>query len=91
VNDGNETINVLACYATCKIIGVTTGANRRNKMPDISMCSKKDCPSFDKCYRAQATENKYRQAYGMFDNGGESCCDYYIPVAPKWTIPVSET
>ena len=51
-------------------------------MADISMCSKNDCPSFEKCYRAQATANEW-QAYGMFDNAGESCCDDYVPVSPS--------
>jgi len=51
-------------------------------MADISMCSKKDCPSFEHCYRAQAKANEYRQAYGMFDNSGESCCDDYVPASP---------
>ena len=53
-------------------------------MADITMCSKSDCPSFSQCYRAQATANEYRQAYGTFDNGSESCCNDYIPIAPNW-------
>lgn len=51
-------------------------------MADISMCEKKDCPSFNDCYRAQAIKNEYRQSYMNFDNGTDSCCDDYIPVKP---------
>jgi hypothetical protein len=45
-------------------------------MPDISMCTKKDCPSFDHCYRAQAKPNE-PQAYNSFDNGDKDKCDNY--------------
>ena len=55
-------------------------------MPDISMCTKKDCPSFGMCYRAQAEPNEPNQTYDDFDNAGESCCDDYIPVNPSWKI-----
>jgi len=53
-------------------------------MADILMREKSDCPSFNECYRAQAIPNEHRQAYGDFDNYGESCCDDYIPVGPTW-------
>ena len=53
-------------------------------MADISMCIKKDCPSFGECYRAQAKPNDAWQVWQEFDNCGESCCDDYIPLAPTW-------
>jgi hypothetical protein len=53
-------------------------------MPDISMCQKQDCPSFHKCYRAQAIPNPYRQAYMEFDNkGGTQCADYIPPIEER--------
>jgi hypothetical protein len=52
-------------------------------MSDISMCSKKDCPSFEHCYRAQAKVNEYRQAYMQFDNGDKQRCDDYVPLSPS--------
>jgi hypothetical protein len=54
-------------------------------MADISMCDKKDCPSFNECYRAQAVANEYWQAYAKFDNGTEQQCDDYIPMRPEWS------
>lgn len=45
-------------------------------MPDISMCSNKNCPLKDKCYRFTAKPNE-RQAYSDFP-GGEDC-EYYWP------------
>jgi len=32
-------------------------------MADISMCSGKDCPLKDSCYRYTAEPSEYRQAY----------------------------
>ena len=46
-------------------------------MPDISMCIKKDCPSFKHCYRAQAKPNDIWQVYQEFDNGDKDKCDNY--------------
>jgi len=46
-------------------------------MPDISMCIKKDCPSFDVCYRAQAKPNEPNQTYQEFDNDSKEKCDDY--------------
>jgi hypothetical protein len=48
-------------------------------MPDISMCSSKECPMFKQCYRAQATPGPYRQAYSYFYKEGKKC-DYFIPM-----------
>lgn len=52
-------------------------------MTMLAMCGKRDCPSYDSCYRAQAEADQH-QAYNDFDNNGESCCDYYIPIKPEW-------
>lgn len=49
-------------------------------MADIAMCLKSDCPSFATCYRAQAAENEYRQAYMDFNNKDKERCDDYIPI-----------
>lgn len=50
-------------------------------MPDITMCYGKDCPLKDKCYRATAAPNPYRQAYwcnSPVDKDGK--CEYYWPI-----------
>ena len=54
--------------------------SKENKMPDISMCDKKDCPSYTSCYRAQAEPNEYRQVYSDFDNEGAEYCMAYIEI-----------
>jgi hypothetical protein len=46
-------------------------------MADISMCVKQDCPSFDNCYRAQATASTF-QSFDRFDNRNEAKCDHFI-------------
>ena len=46
-------------------------------MADIAMCVKKDCPSFDKCYRAQAVKSMH-QNYMAFDNKDADKCDHFI-------------
>lgn len=35
-------------------------------MPDITMCSSKNCPLKDKCYRSTATASKY-QSWSNFE------------------------
>ena len=47
-------------------------------MADIAMCQKKDCPSFDNCYRAQARPSDLYQAYANFDNLGKAKCADFI-------------
>ena len=45
-------------------------------MADITMCSGKDCPLKEKCYRFKATANEFRQSYFCeipFDVEDESC------------------
>jgi hypothetical protein len=49
-------------------------------MADIAMCKNIICPSFKKCYRAQATPNPYRQGYMLFDYGDKDKCDEYRPL-----------
>lgn len=50
-------------------------------MPDISLCANKECPSYSKCYRAQAVPNEFRQAYGMFrPKEGKDSCRYFWPL-----------
>lgn len=48
-------------------------------MPDISMCIKKDCPSFEHCYRAQAKPND-PQIYNSFDNGEKDRCEFWLEI-----------
>jgi hypothetical protein len=54
-------------------------------MPDISMCIKKDCPSFYRCYRAQAKPNDIWQVYQEFDNGEKDKCEDFIKIAVEGT------
>lgn len=49
-------------------------------MPDISMCNDYSCPDFDRCYRAQAKPNPYRQSYFMESPRKMDGCDYFDPV-----------
>ena len=46
-------------------------------MPDICMCGSKQCPSFNRCYRAIAIPSPYNQTYSDFDPVG---CEYFIDV-----------
>lgn len=46
-------------------------------MPDISMCRNKECPSYSRCYRAQAVPNPRRQSIMKFDHKGGSRCEYF--------------
>lgn len=57
-------------------------------MPDISMCTNKQCPLRGDCYRAQAVPDSVWQSYSKFEprlesNGKveEILCDYFIPIA----------
>ncbi len=54
-------------------------------MPDISMCIKKDCPSFHRCYRAQAKPNDIWQVWQEFDNGEKDKCENFIKIAVEGT------
>ena len=36
-------------------------------MPDITMCTNKDCPLSYSCWRFNCTPNKYRQSYAKFE------------------------
>ena len=47
-------------------------------MSDISMCIKKDCPSFHRCHRAQAKPNDIWQVWQEFDNKGKRKCEHFI-------------
>lgn len=46
-------------------------------MADITMCSNKECPKKEQCYRFTATPNPYRQGYMELkpDENGE-CKDF---------------
>lgn len=47
-------------------------------MPDISMCNNQACPSFEKCYRAQAEPTPRRQAFmGFKPSLGAEKCDHF--------------
>jgi len=52
-----------------------------NKNMDITMCSGKDCPFKETCYRYTATPSEYRQSY-FFEppiiKGEEVTCEYYL-------------
>jgi hypothetical protein len=47
-------------------------------MCDIAMCTKKDCPSFHKCRRAQDIKDTHFQWYMKFDNLLSDKCNFYI-------------
>lgn len=49
-------------------------------MPDITMCGDYSCPDFDRCYRAQAEPNPYRQSYFMSSPRKMDGCDYLSPL-----------
>jgi len=49
-------------------------------MPDISMCNDYSCPQFDKCYRAQAKPNEYRQSYFKDSPRDKDGCNYFWPL-----------
>lgn len=44
-------------------------------MPDISMCSNKECSRKEECYRFTAIPNEFRQAYADFEEieNGKGC------------------
>lgn len=46
-------------------------------MPDITMCTNRACPSFSKCYRAQAHPNGHRQSYAFFEPDESGRCERY--------------
>ena len=52
-------------------------------MPDITMCTNKECPLSHSCYRFNCEPNQYSQSYAEFspksdDELDEIECDYYI-------------
>ena len=52
-------------------------------MADIAMCQKKDCPSFDNCYNAQArVVDTEWQTYAHYDNGHKSKCADFVEYNP---------
>ena len=52
-------------------------------MPDITMCTNKNCDDFDKCYRAQANPTPLYQSYAEFIPvvmfGGDKCV-HFMPL-----------
>lgn len=46
-------------------------------MADLTMCTDKDCPLKDKCYRFNALVNEYRQAYFAEKVREWDKCDYF--------------
>lgn len=46
-------------------------------MNDKARCNKKDCPSFDNCWRAQAPRNEFTW-FNEYDNGHKVKCSDYI-------------
>jgi len=49
-------------------------------MPDITMCSGKNCPLKEKCYRFLATPNEYAQSYfesAPYNDGVKDDCKFY--------------
>ena len=48
-------------------------------MPDISMCSDKECSRNKECYRFTATPHEFRQAYADFKEieKGKGC-EYFL-------------
>lgn len=58
-------------------------------MPDISMCTDKDCPQREKCFRYRAEPNDY-QSYSAFKYDGG--CDYFyaFDAGDKQVRPMGE-
>lgn len=60
-------------------------------MPDITMCSTKECPLHDICYRFTATPSEFRQSWFAGDprqvpklKGREhEECNFYWPIDKK--------
>ena len=48
-------------------------------MPDIAMCTNKECTSKSSCYRFKAVPSK-RQSYCDFKQAPNGVCDYYYPI-----------
>lgn len=49
-------------------------------MPDITMCSGKDCPLKETCYRYTATPSEFMQSYFIqapYDKEYETCGHYW--------------
>lgn len=46
-------------------------------MPDITMCSGKDCPIKDSCYRHTATPSKFMQSFFLAPPYEDGKCDYH--------------
>lgn len=47
-------------------------------MPDIAMCTDDSCPSAKKCYRHEATPDKYHQVYAEFERRGKDKCGAFM-------------
>ena len=48
------------------------------------MCSDHECPSFEKCYRAQAPVNQWRHSYFIFSPRlTDGTCPEYTPIFSK--------
>jgi hypothetical protein len=48
-------------------------------MPDISLCTQKECPKSSECYRFRAIPNEYWQSY-FAPKFGENGCEYFIAI-----------
>jgi hypothetical protein len=46
-------------------------------MPDISMCSNKECPIREECYRFMVKPG-INQSYSLFEFDKEEGCDYFM-------------
>lgn len=46
-------------------------------MPDIAMCTNKECPKRNKCYRYIAKSEPYFQAYCNFKPNKKGECEYF--------------
>ena len=51
-------------------------------MPDIAMCTKRDCPNSQRCYRFMATPSQ-RQSYLVPTPLPDGSCTDFIPVAAE--------
>ena len=54
-------------------------------MSNIVMCQNRTCPSYHKCYRAQAKPAPDRQVYiiGVAPPKGRKKCEYFLPIWNK--------
>lgn len=57
-------------------------------MPDIAMCTRRECPRRVSCYRYVANPSPHRQTY--FSPEPESCTEHMLVVEGDRTLPSTD-